>query len=438
MKQQERYYGMALLPRIFNAFNLQGLHLSEGIIGAHMLRYTIFILFLIIAVPISLNAAPAKGIGIWVWSEAAFLTKEARQNLIQYCAKHQISHLDIHIRFTRHNGIPSLKDAGNIKDLILLAGQNNITTAALRGNPKMFFSDNHEQTLRELRAIIAFGKTLPEGNLFKGVKYDVEPYLTKEWKAKGASLKVVMLNYLTCLHRARSLLDEEASHLWLAVDMPFWWDKDEFVLEFRGEKKRFSEHVQDVTDFTVLMSYRRNTGQVLSAVENERRYARQINKVIFLSLETSQLMKDGYISFWGLPAKELWKVVPRLLETAKTDQAIGGVMIHCYRSLVEILNNNNPNKPVEGEALSLRDKNINDPVSKDRGIGEGNRVTPYLILQFPFRRRWREHKNQPRVLPSRPDCLDRQTFFFLFIMRPHSDNFHGLDFVENLVNQTVL
>jgi hypothetical protein len=37
-----------------------------------------------------------------------------------------------------------------------LAGQHNITIAALRGNPKMFFSENHERTLRELQAIIAF------------------------------------------------------------------------------------------------------------------------------------------------------------------------------------------------------------------------------------------------------------------------------------------
>jgi len=55
----------------------------------------------------------------------------------------------------------------------------------LRGNPKMFFSENHERTLRELRAIVAFSETLPEDTLFKGIKYDVEPYCTKEWKAEG-------------------------------------------------------------------------------------------------------------------------------------------------------------------------------------------------------------------------------------------------------------
>jgi hypothetical protein len=346
---------MTFLPLILKLFNVRGLHFPGGVRGKHTLRYVI--LFLIMTVPMHLSAAPVKGVGTWVWSASAFSTMEERQTLVQFCVKHQISHLDIHIRFIRQNGIPFLTDVENIKDLILLAGQNNITTAALRGNPKMFFADNHEQALRELSAIITFSKTLPGDNLFKGVKYDVEPYLTTEWKAKGASLNVVMLDYLTYLYKARSLLEQESSHLWLAVDTPFWWDKDELALDFLGKKKPFSEHVQDATDFIVIMSYRRSTGQILRTVENELRYARQINKLIFLSLETSQLMKDGSISFWGLPANELWNVVPQLLEIAKADQAMGGIMIHCYRSLVEILHKNSPNKPVETEALSLQGNN---------------------------------------------------------------------------------
>jgi hypothetical protein len=144
-----------------------------------------------------------------------------------------------------------------------------------------------------------------------------------------------MLDYLSFLQKARSVLHQEAPDLWLAVDVPFWWDKDKFILEFDGKRKRFNEHVQDLTDFIVVMSYRRTVQQVLSCVENERRYARQINKIIFTSLETVQLKQDPQISFWGLPVAEFWSIVPRLLETAKGDQAMGGVMIHCYRSFIE-------------------------------------------------------------------------------------------------------
>jgi hypothetical protein len=240
----------------------------------------------------SLWAAPAKGIGMWVWSVSSYATDEARQRLVQFCLQHQISHLDINIRMTKDDAIPVLPAVEAFKEIILLAGQHNITTAALRGSPKMFFSQNHDQTLRELRAIIDFSKTLPRDNLFRGIKYDVEPYRTKKWKTGEASLKAVMLDYLAFLHKARSVLQEGAPNLWLAADIPFWWDKDKFILEFDGRSKRFNEHVQDLTDYIVVMSYRRTARQVLSCVENELRYAKQINKVVFTSLETIKLQKD--------------------------------------------------------------------------------------------------------------------------------------------------
>ncbi len=304
----------------------------------------IWLLVSSLGIPLTLNAEQRKSLGMWVWSSSSFLTQEARQQLVQFCLKHHFTHLDVHVKMTHDTIKPVLKDAEAFKDLILLAGQHNITTAALRGKPKMFFSENHERTLQELQAIIAFSETLPQDTLFKGIKYDVEPYCTKEWKAGRTPLYSMMHDYLTFLRKARSVLDKEAPHLWLAADTPFWWDKDRFALEFEGRRKPFNEHVQDLTDFITIMSYRRSARRVLDCVEDERRYAQRIKKVIFPSLETIKLARDPHISFWGQPKEEFWKVVPELLEAAQRDPAIGGVMIHCYRSLSEKFNNDTPDK----------------------------------------------------------------------------------------------
>ncbi len=301
----------------------------------------------ILATPMSSNAEPAKGLGMWVWSNSSFSTREARQQLVDFCVKHRIRHLDVHVKMSRDSDKPILQDAEAFKDLILLAGQYNITTAALRGHPKMFLSKNHDRTLRELRAIIAFGETLPGDAQLKGIKYDVEPYCEKDWRAEGTTIGDAMRDYLAFLLKARSVLNEEASRLWLAADIPFWWDKDEFILEFEGERKRYNEHVQDLTDFIVIMSYRRSVREVLASVEGERKYAERIHKVIYPSLETIQLQQDPHISFWGVPNEEFWKVIPQLLKAAEGNPAIGGVMIHCYRGLVEKFSKGLPNKPVQ-------------------------------------------------------------------------------------------
>jgi hypothetical protein len=280
---------------------------------------------------------------MWVWSKSAYSTREARQQLVDFCVKHRIRHLDVQMKMSRESDKPILQDAEALKDLILLAGQHDVSTAALRGHPKMFFSKNHERTVRELRAIIAFSETLPGEAQFKGIKYDVEPYCAKDWKAEGTSLEGAMREYLTFLLKARSVLRKEAPRLWLAADIPFWWDKDEFALEFEGKRKQYNEHVQDLTDFIVIMSYRRSAREILNSVEGERKYAKRICKLIYPSLETIKLEQDPQICFWGLPSEELWKVVPQLMEAAEGDPTIGGVMIHCYRGLVEKFSKGTPN-----------------------------------------------------------------------------------------------
>ena len=309
-------------------------------------------LLLTLAIPFSVQAGSPgypDGLGMWVWSKYSFATEEARQRLVRFCLKHGISHLDVQIKFSHDNGIPRLQHEEAFRNLVLLAGERNITMAALRGNPRMFSSQNHERSLRELDAIIAFSRSLPEKSLFKGVKYDVEPYLTKEWKVKGKPLNTLMHDYLAFLRKAKTALHEKAPHLWLAVDTPFWWDKEEFTLEFEGERKRFNEHVQDLTDFIVIMSYRCSEKKVLRIVEEEMRYAERIGKVIFLSLETNRLERDQDISFWGLPKETLQDTISRLLQKAEEDPIIGGLMIHSYRGLVEKLDNGIPDQQDKSE-----------------------------------------------------------------------------------------
>ena len=288
----------------------------------------IFVLFLVVP-----QAAAAQSLGMWVWSPTAYSTREARHELIRFCVEHRIDRLDVHVRVGWSGGVPALEDAEAVEDLVSQARRRRISTTAVRGSPRMFLARNGERTLAELRAIIAFNRALPTGRSLKGVTYDVEPYLADEWKAGAASRRAVMLEYLDALRKARSLLRAQAPGLRLAVDIPFWWDRDDLRIGFRGREKRFSEHVQDATDYVVLMSYRRQPGQVLATAENEMRYARRTNKVVFLALETNPLLRDGDISFSGLPPRAFWNVVTPLLEVARTDGAIGGLMIHSYRGL---------------------------------------------------------------------------------------------------------
>ncbi len=309
-----------------------------------MYVFSILLLAIILAVPVTLNAQGTDGLGMWVWSNSAFSTQESREKLVQFCLQHHISHLDVHVGMSWDGKKPTLQNPGALRDLLVLAGQKNITTSILRGDPRMFFFQKHGQTLKELRAIITFSQNTPKEALLKGIKYDVEPYATKEWKAGGETRKSVMHEYLAFLRKARLVLDKETPHLLLGVDTPFWWDEDEFLTEFEGRRQRFSEHVQDLTDFIVIMSYWRDSQKVLASVERERKYAERIEKLVYPAVETIQLKQTPHISFWGVPADEFWKTVNQIQEAAKRDPVLGGVRIHNYRGLKEKLSLSSPSK----------------------------------------------------------------------------------------------
>jgi hypothetical protein len=302
--------------------------------------FPVFLVTILLSLPVTRNAQGTDGLGMWVWSNSSFSTQEAREKLVQICLQNQIRHLDVHVEISWVGRKPALINPEALKDLMVLAGQNKISTSVLRGDPRMFFSQKHGQTLGELQAIMAFSQTVPKEALLKGIKYDVEPYLTKEWKVGGETRQIVMHDYLEFLRKARVVLDEETPHLLLGADTPFWWDRDEFVTDFEGRSQRFSEHVQDLTDFIVIMSYSRDARKVLANVEGERKYAKRIEKLIHPSLETIQLKQDPHISFWGVPAEEFWKTVNQIQEVAKRDPVLGGVRIHNYRGLLEKLKRN--------------------------------------------------------------------------------------------------
>ena len=132
----------------------------------------------------------------------------------------------------------------------------------------------------------------------------------------------------------------------------FWWDKEDFALRFEGNTKRFSEHIQDLTDFVVVMSYRRSATKVLGVTADEMGYAKRIGKVILLSLETNELKHDQDISYWGLPKENLLDTISQLSKSSIENPVIGGLMVHSYRGLLEKLDDGGqPDKsePAPGE-----------------------------------------------------------------------------------------
>lgn len=292
---------------------------------------TILIFFSLLVMVCTVSASEPP-LGMWAWKQAHFDTAQARSEMLDFCKQEGISHIDQHVSI--HGG--AIMNADALKCLIAQAAQRGITVNALRGDKAMFLANNYERTLNAIETLVAFNRTLPEEAKLLGIKFDVEPYLTAQWKAGGEQRDRVILEYLNCLTRARAYLKTHSPGLELAVDVPFWWDKDEYMVNFEGNIKHFVHHIQDCVDWLGIMSYRREAGRIIRIVEDEIAYAskQELAHSIAPSMETSNIKgKDAHISFAGVPSQQFRLALAVLRATYADNPNVRCIMLHHYGSL---------------------------------------------------------------------------------------------------------
>ena len=282
----------------------------------------------------------AVPLGIWSWNQDCLMTKSARSELLGFCKKEGISHIDQHVSMERKDGHLHLVNANKIALLVQEAAAMDITVSALRGDQKMFIAKSHDARLQEITALVEWNRQLPNGLSLLGIKYDVEPYLTDQWKAGGQSRRQMMREYLQCLEKLQQYLQRHEPELLLSVDVPFWWDKSELELDFDGKSKPFVNHIQDRVSSVALMSYRRSAKDVLRLSEQELGYSRSKNKNLSVALGLNFRPASGteeVTTFAGYPPADFRTALSSLRKTLSDSKHVRCIMLHDYESLVKYL-----------------------------------------------------------------------------------------------------
>jgi len=271
-------------------------------------------------------------LGMWSWEQLSFETEIARNEMLNFCQQEEISHIDQHIRIK--DG--AIENADAFQQLIVQASKRNISINALRGDKEMFFADNHQGTLADLKIVVGFNAALTKDARLLGIKYDVEPYLTPQWKADDTSREKVMLDYLQFLVKANLFLKENATDFELAVDVPFWWDEPAYKVTFAGDHKPFVNHILDAVAWTGIMAYRRDPDATIKLVSDELRYVKNIGRLNSISpaLETEKgLGEHAEVSFAGVPTEEFRIAIEGLRRRYTGDRHVRFIMLHHYESL---------------------------------------------------------------------------------------------------------
>ncbi len=287
------------------------------------------------------QAVAPRVFGMWLWHEKWISDESAHDEVLSFCEQYGIDLLPVQFHMdpgSVKRGQPHLKYPDQLRGFIEKANKRGVQIEALDGSPEMAMNEHRATVLAIIDAITLFNKTLPPNTTIAGLHYDIEPYLLPQWKTPQR--EEIMRQFLELLEAAALKIRLDAPRMKLSASVPFWYDlktqpDDNCILDYNGHRKNFHEHIQDLTDYIVIMSYRRKAlgeDSISAHVEVERAYAEWIGKYVCAGMETIPIKDRPEVSFHGVPPSEFWFQKEKLDHFLSRKGGYGGIVVHSYES----------------------------------------------------------------------------------------------------------
>jgi hypothetical protein len=300
------------------------------------------VLLLVSAAPVhSADTAPRA---VWIWEDDAYrmLDKaEALREVEAFLDQQHITTIYLYAdQFNSRNIL--VNEPEKYRKLIASAHARGIKVYALLGSAYLrtqeyILQENRRDAKRMFGAVLDFNKhTRDASSRFDGVNIDIEPYLLDDW---STGRPVRGRQYLDLSSLFMRMKAEAKSNMLVGPAMPFWYDGIEDV-EWKGQRRKLNEFVQDIYDYVAIMDYRNvaeGSDSIVSLVQDELDYADRMNKKVMIGVETIQTTPEK-LTFFG-KGGQYFEEQLSLAESAMTrHRSFGGFVVHhltTYRVLVE-------------------------------------------------------------------------------------------------------
>lgn len=211
----------------------------------------------------------------WVWSLEQWQYKP--ENLIRWAKQKGLNRIYIQIEIDS-NGV---KHQPQIEQLLNQSSQQDIEIHLVEGDPLMVYDEGLKHALNRISAIKTFCNA-KKSPCFKGIQYDIEPYILDEFSYQPEKM------WKAWLHSIKTL-----SHAWgnkVDAAVPFWLisSNERNVLPM---SKQFIDHY-------IVMAYRTNRSSINDISQPWLEWADTNHSAIILALENGTLPdeKQDYYS----------------------------------------------------------------------------------------------------------------------------------------------
>ncbi|MBI3005918.1 MAG: hypothetical protein HYY49_10970 [Ignavibacteriales bacterium] len=248
---------------------------------------------------------------VWVWNTDDLVRDKAKRNqLVGLLSQEKVSHVFLAVPYRpqaqRERGIEI--EAKIMRPLVFELKAKGITVHALFGDKDFILPEQRRFVNTTLENVLRYNSTSKKQERFDGIHFDVEPYLLAGFNGPRGTW--ILQNFLRLLSEAATTA--KRGKLLMGADIPFWLDtpeefsREQRTIEFAGISKPVHEHIIDLMDIVVLMSYRTFAagadGIVLHS-SDELEYASKKGTRVFVGLETSPLPDENILTIRGTPTE---------------------------------------------------------------------------------------------------------------------------------------
>lgn len=248
------------------------------------------------------SGSHAFGKALWLWTTSEVNQNDERRNaLIDFCKKEGITDVFMQLPYSaeKNDGEWIVDfDRGAIGSLIAQLNKAGVKVDALDGDPRYALAIHHSKVLAVVRAVSKYNKRVSPERRFRGLRFDIEPYLLPEYG--GKKTQGILRQYLELLRKSRRIT--QRGGLAFGVDIPFWFDERNKFFERTSDLdgRPFSQWIIDTVDNLSIMDYRTKAygpDGVIAHGRDELEYAAKRGKQVYIGLETVKLPDETIHEF---------------------------------------------------------------------------------------------------------------------------------------------
>ncbi|XYJ11745.1 hypothetical protein ACSUZJ_07090 [Telluria sp. B2] len=303
------------------------------------MKHLLATLLLALAAGLAPGAHAAERLGpraIWTWEEDSYAMLEDPAEADRAIAFLQSKSIDTVFlyadAFDRRNLIVSQPQL--YRRLIRRLHASGLKAYALLGSgylhtERYVLPKHRAEALAMLQRVLDYNRTAALDERFDGINVDIEPHILDEWATRKMELLAGFVALSDALMAAKRASGQD---LPLGPAIPFWLDG--LQIEWKGQRKPISQHVQDIYDYVALMDYRDHAlggDGIVSHAMDELRYAERIERRVLIGVETlpNAIRK---VSFHHLKAADMERELGETARSVGAMQPFGGFVIHHYGS----------------------------------------------------------------------------------------------------------